>query len=85
MKTIYKYKIEETVLIPVDAIRVHTDTQGGELYSWYLVDPDLPKETRHFRIVGTGHLIPSGYFHVATIKDTPFVWHVIESMYTESK
>lgn len=50
----------------------------GVLSIWALVDPDCPTTPRHFRLVGTGHLINGNVEYLGAVLDRPFVWHILE-------
>lgn len=53
--------------------------QRGIPTLWALVDPNAPKTTHEFRIVGTGRMFdPSGMRYVGTFQDGNFVWHVYQ-------
>lgn len=43
--------------LPVGAKLLHVDEQYGTPCIWALVDPQKQKETRRFRLAGTGHPI----------------------------
>lgn len=84
MKTIWKFTFEIAgsigIKMPTGAEVLHIECQGDEPCLWALVDPQHPKESRRFRIVGTGHDIKSmvGLTFVRTFQQPPFVWHVFE-------
>lgn len=35
---------------------------------------------RTFRVVGTGHQLPERTVHRGTVKDGPYVWHLLEEI-----
>ncbi|MGV0985060.1 MAG: DUF7352 domain-containing protein [Limnohabitans sp.] len=87
MKTIWKYEIvmvaAPTVLDMPDGARLlgagmQQGVAGAGFVAWFEVDPSAPSVSRAFRIVGTGHDIPSGWAWRATVQDEPFVWHLYE-------
>ena len=70
--------------IPKDAEILTVQRQKENACIWVLVNPDDPKESRHFEIYGTGHSI---YFdmgierkYIGTFQtfDGDFVFHVFE-------
>ena len=49
MKTIYKYPLTPTLLLPQDAVILKADMQLGNMYIWALVNPnEIFKEERKF-------------------------------------
>lgn len=49
---------------------------------WARVDSEAQKETRIFKLFGTGHPIDdlAKYVYVGTFQDAPFVWHLFEAI-----
>ena len=90
MKTIYKYSMYDVVdvfsgtvelEIPKEAKILSIDSQHSKPCLWVLVDDGAEKETRRFRIVGTGQEIDFDYSkYVGTwLQDNgTFVWHLFE-------
>lgn len=80
MRKIYKYVIENKVMMHRDAIIVSVQLQHGVYTIWAVVDPDAPLEERRFAIIGTGWTIENHHKkHLATLQDSlGFVWHVFE-------
>lgn len=82
MKTIYKYPLTPTLLLPQDAVILKADMQLGNMYIWALVNPnEIFKEERKFECIGTGHHFEYDriqYTFINTIFDGPFVWHIFE-------
>lgn len=80
MKTIYKYRFAEKIEMPKGAQIISCQYQYGELYLWVIAGTNNEIETRNFVIYGTGHEIDPnlGLFHIATVQDGPFVWHIFE-------
>jgi hypothetical protein len=58
LKTIWKFpvgaKTTVELLMPRGAQILSGETQNDEPYIWALVDPNAPRETRTFRVFGTG-------------------------------
>lgn len=47
---------------------------------WARVNPELPKETRQFMLLTTGHPVPDGSKYVGTIRPIPdLVFHLWET------
>lgn len=88
MITIYKYKITFTDLtiveLPKDAKILTVQEQNNEPYLWALVDTEKEKETRHFRIAGTGHEIEKeitnqlDYINTFQLRGGSLVFHLFE-------
>lgn len=60
MKTIWKYTVhwdEFTLEMQRGAQVLSVQVQDGVPRMWAIVDPGAATETRHFRLVGTGHTI----------------------------
>lgn len=61
MRTIWKYEciIDDNfdIEMPSGAKILTFQEQYGKLCIWCLVNPDMPKESRKFRLAGTGHPI----------------------------
>lgn len=47
---------------------------------WLEVDTEAPLTNRAFRVFGTGHPIPGDAFHVGSLVDGPYVWHIYERL-----
>jgi hypothetical protein len=87
MRQVFKYQFdansgdEGTVELPQGATIVDAKLVGDDPTNWFiwaLVSAENPMEARHFRVCGTGHLLPSNVKHVATAHHPPFVWHLFE-------
>lgn len=52
--------------------------QNNTLMLWTEVQPGWPDDIRWFEWFGTGHKIPDGVKHVASVQQPPFVWHLYE-------
>lgn len=63
MQTIWKHVITtdpvQAITIPQNIKPLKVDVQNGEPCFWYMLDPTAPMTTRHLRLFGTGHQIPS--------------------------
>ena len=85
--TIHKYlvPIEDKISIelPIGAKILSFQSQHNRPTIWVLVDPNAPKETRNFRIFGTGHPIDpqfsfDEYIGTCLMNETELVWHLFE-------
>jgi DNA-directed RNA polymerase subunit RPC12/RpoP len=83
MKTIWKYELEITDgpqkidTFAGSNVR-YCAMQNGRLCLWIEVDPLQPHETRVFYVIGTGHPVSEGRYHVESVQQPPFVWHIYE-------
>lgn len=85
MKRVFKYPIPVvdgfTIDMPKGAIVLCVQTQREKPCIWALVDPIAPKETRHFRLAGTGHAINEAiarYVGTFQIGEGALVFHLFE-------
>lgn len=86
MKRVYKYPLTitdfVTISMPIGAKILRVDVQNEKPYIWALVDPDAVKETRCFRIAGTGHEIEDdhcdSYVGSFMLMNGALVFHVFE-------
>lgn len=87
MKTIWKIAMGIGVgpwahELPAKSQFLDVQMQHGLVTMWFLVDPNTPdKETRKFRIFGTGHGIEQNtdeLMHMGTVQQDQFVWHIFE-------
>lgn len=87
MTTIYRFDLpvvdEFTLSMPEFSRILCVGERGGTGHMWVMLNPELKKVERKFRIIGTGHPIPDsagleyiGTFFMASGK---LVWHVFES------
>jgi hypothetical protein len=72
-----------TIDVPHGAEPLTVQLQGGDPQLWALVDPSQPRETRTFRIAGTGHSITeriagAGYIGTFQVLNGRLVFHVFE-------
>lgn len=84
---IWKYKLPLTpitsISMPKGACFLDVQLQYGDIKLWFLVDPEVIQEERHFAILGTGHdFSDRGYQYRGTVQQHggQFVWHVFEVM-----
>jgi len=87
VRTIYKYPLEflgrQDVALPVGAEFLSVQMQRDSICMWFIVDPEDPKETRTFFIVGTGHAMPPGNFlflGTVQMEDGRFIWHIFSEV-----
>lgn len=61
MRAVFKYEVpiddHVTLRLPVGAELLHFGNQRDVPMLWALVDPEMPKTERKFRMAGTGHAI----------------------------
>lgn len=62
MRKIFKYRLPfmeiASIDMPVGAVVIRVDGLDGALWVWAIVDPDVPVETRSFRLFKTGAEMP---------------------------
>lgn len=84
---IWKFKLDNKIVMPVNAVILYIQFQHIHPCIWALVDPKAEKETREFRIYGTGQMIEEfdkadeiirAYIGTYTEHKGTLVWHVIE-------
>lgn len=86
MKEIWKYTIlvEDflEIKMPVDSMVLTIQVQRGTPCLWVLVNPEAEKETRRFRLAGTGHPIESQhadmYIGTFQLHGGSLVFHLFE-------
>lgn len=83
--TIWKFSLQtkdhQTIQMPRGAQLLTVQAQGGDCPSlWAKVNPLLPKDPRHIRIVGTGHPIDfqGTYLGTYQLAGGALVFHVFE-------
>ncbi len=84
MLKVFKYPVNIAPIVSVDmpkgATLLSFQLQGAQPCLWALVDPFEEKETREFRVVGTGHDIEDSdsLRFVGTIQmmDGILIWHL---------
>ena len=76
MKTIYKYQLNDYVLMPKGAKPLHVNHQGGD-FVWALVDNSQPMVTHRFNVVGTGWDLTyvNGEYLGTLHEPNGMVWH----------
>jgi len=80
-RQIWKFQLTSMEIpMPVGAEICAFQYQHGVPCVWAIVDPDVMKEVRRFRIFGTGHELPGPdkCCYVGTVQDGSFVWHLFE-------
>lgn len=86
MTKIYKYKLNSqstTLDLPHDAMILDANMQDGHPCIWVMFNEANENiiQKRKFLIFPTGHSFEEDtVVYVASIHDTPFVWHVFEDM-----
>lgn len=88
MLTIYKYSIPDedhfTLELPKDAKILTVQAQRGAPQLWATVDSETKKETRYFRLAGTGHSLGEDYLRIINyigtfqIENGALVFHLFE-------
>jgi hypothetical protein len=87
MKKIYKYSVELTDIFTLDMPKgaqiLSVQEQYGEPQIWAIVDPKADKETRRFRLIGTGHPIEENtsmmsFLGTFQLDNGEFVGHLFE-------
>lgn len=85
MNQVWKYNINPddytSLEIPKDANVLSVGEQFGNVCIWVMVDPSKNKETRKFRLAGTGHPINELYLSfVGTVQldGGSMVFHLFE-------
>lgn len=88
MRTIYKHTFDVGApstwekRLQAGAVLLHVAAQDplqNELvHTWWEVETDNELVDRSFKIVGTGHPVPPGYFHLGSALSGPYVWHLYE-------
>ena len=87
MRSIWKFPLPVgdfvAISMPAGARVLTVQTQGINACLWALVDTDAPRETRRFRVFGTGHPVEGVEVdsYVGTIQQLggALVWHVFEA------
>ena len=88
MLTIYKWAIpiedHFTLELHKNAKILTIQTQRGTPQLWAMVDSETEKETRHFRLSGTGHPLGNDYLRIINyvgtfqIENGALVFHLFE-------
>jgi len=79
MKQIWKFRLNNTIQMPMDAKILTVQMQDGEPNIWAMVDTQNELESRTFTIVGTGNPFDdTDTKYIGTFQEPPFVWHLFE-------
>jgi hypothetical protein len=79
MNKVFKYEItDEPLELPYGAMFLKVAMQNGKHTAWFEVNPEFATILRYFKVVGTGHDVPDGYYFLETYFEDPFVWHLYE-------
>lgn len=82
-RVVYKYKLDSTsvLLLPMGSQVVHVGLDNRNYKSiWILQDTSKDKIEYTFVIRGTGHEVEDNLWHVGTIPEHPFIWHVFQKL-----
>lgn len=89
MWTVHKHILDlqrgdrQTLTLQEYAKLIHVDRDTREpdkIGLWFLVDDQRSTEQRTFRIVGTGHPVPSTATPHGSVLIPPYIWHVFEEI-----
>lgn len=64
--------------MPEGAELLRFDKQGESMCLWALVEDGNFRESRRFRVAGTGFELNDNERYVGTFHDGQFVWHLFE-------
>ena len=86
MREIWKFEVIGddvfTRQMPRGATILSIAEQRGDVCMWAEVDPEAPKETRRFRLAGTGHPMPADekrrFIGTVLSRNGSFVFHLFE-------
>lgn len=84
MRAVWKFPLShaavQDVQMPKGAQILHVGLQGDRICIWAGVDPVLhDMQPRRIQVVGTGHEeLPGNVWHLGTVQQGPYVWHVFE-------
>lgn len=89
MQTVWKFVLtlvdRPVVEMPAGAQVLSVAVQGDQVCLWARVDPDEPKELRHFRCLGTGHAFSEAdqdtlgrFVGTVLLMDGGLVFHLFE-------
>jgi len=82
MKQIWKFRLNTTIQMPMDAQILTVQKQDGEPTIWAMVNTENELETRNFTMVGTGNSFDDKDMkYIGTFQDSPFVWHLFENVH----
>lgn len=85
-KCLLNIEDEHVLEIPSPAITLSFQVQNGALVLWFLVNPELGKVTKVFRLAGTGHQINNSlseleYIDTVQLKGGKLVYHLFEILH----
>jgi hypothetical protein len=83
MLAIHKYRLpfhdapQATVKVEVrSGALMHVAMQDGEVHVWAAVDPSTALQPVWFHLVGTGGEVDPKWYHLGTVIDGIYVWHI---------
>jgi hypothetical protein len=82
--TVWKFPLsaadDQQFGMPAGARPIHVGLDGGDTAClWAVVDPEQPREIRHFRLAGTGHPLPDDPgTHLGSFVLGPLVFHLFD-------
>ncbi len=82
-KQIWKFPVpvmsDFKIQMPRGAEIISVQSQHGDGVMWAICDTSAEKQTRHFRVYGTGHSMANdGIKYIGTYQQDVFVWHLFE-------
>lgn len=73
----FKSELLDAVDIPVrEGDLLHLAIQHGDIHVWAAVDPTTEPITARFHLRGTGSTVDPAWYHLGTVLDGDYVWHV---------
>ena len=81
MKQVWKFQVGTavtTIDLPRGAKVLHVGIQDGAVCFWASVTPTAIKQSRQFKVIGTGQHYDREWEYCGTVQDGPYVWHVFE-------
>lgn len=87
MRKVFKYEVpvadKLSLSLPEGAKLLTFECQFDQPYLWALVDPDAKKETRRFRLAGTGYPLEEPdeklrFVGTAQMYGGGLIWHLFE-------
>jgi hypothetical protein len=83
MKKIYKYVFnsklfdEKKLHLPKYSTPVHFEIDDVYLTIWVQISSYQETEDMFFRVVGTGWEYEDEWFHAMTLRQGPYIWHLL--------
>jgi hypothetical protein len=80
MKRIFKYTfrgMKHSIQVPRHSYPCHFELFNGEWVVWVVISDDDRKMDMHLQVVGTGFEFENHWYQVATVRDGPFMWHLL--------